>query len=184
MYKIGDIVHYPGHGICTIKTIFDKDKVNGGPTYILKPINASFKFQGLVLTHKKAKDIGVHYLINKDEAEKVYEILKENPSNLPKNRMKAYLGIKEKIYSGDIFKVTEAIRDLEDSKDIFFILVKSSLEHKAKKILIDELSEVNDISPKEAADSINKTLLKAKEERKKWARLNKKYPSSCVFLFC
>ena len=167
MYKIGDTVHCPGHGICTIKTIFDKEySTNDGPTYVLKPVNAAFKFQRLVLTHKKARDIGVHYLINKEETSKIYEILREKPSNLPKNRVKAYFEIKEKVNSGDIFRIAEAIKDLEEWQDLFFIFIKSSLGHKAKKILIDELAGVDNISPKEAADSICKTLLIAKEERK------------------
>jgi len=166
MFNIGDTVHYPGHGICTIKTIFDKKNATGdGPTYVLKPVNAAFKFQRLVLTDKKARKIGVHYLINKEDMPKLFETLRERPESYSYSKIRGYIEVKEKLDSGDLLKIAEVMRDMEALSDIVSLFLRVRLLRTAKRILIDEVSGVNNISPKEAEDSIYRTLLIAKKER-------------------
>ena len=166
MFKVGETVYYPGHGICTIKTIFDRGSSSGeGPTYILKPINATFKFQRLVLSYKKAMTLSVHHIIAKEDVPKIYEVLKRPPNDFSHNRIKGYLEIKEKLNSGDLIKIAEVARDLEALHDILSMLLKIRLMRKARKILTEEIANVENISKEEVESSINKTLLIVRDER-------------------
>jgi len=168
MFKVGETVYYPGHGICTIKTIFDRGSSSGeGPTYILKPINAKFKFQRLVLSYKKAKTLSVHHIITKEDVPKIYEALKSPPNDFSHNRIKGYLEIKEKLNSGDLIKIAEGVRDLEALHDILSMFLKIRLMRKARKILMEEIGNVENISKKEVGNFINKILLIVKEEKEK-----------------
>jgi RNA polymerase-interacting CarD/CdnL/TRCF family regulator len=163
-FNVGDTVHYPEHGICTIKTIFYNGSSSvQGHTYVLKPINATFEFQRLLLPHKKAVNIGVHYLINKEEVPKIYEVLKEKPTDYSHSRIRGYIETKEKLDSGDFFKIAEATRDLDALNDIISLFLRARMLRAAKNILIAEAAVVENISKKDAEDKINKALLMSKE---------------------
>ena len=164
MFRIGDKVYYPGHGIFTIKMIYDKKRsFEEDSVLVLKPLKAKFPFQRVVLRCSNALKIGVHKLIDKNQASLVYEILKKNPPGVSNNRIQKFFEVKQKVFSSDLFKVAEVICDLEKSKDFGSIFFRGLWLKKARSRLVEELSMVNGVSKNLENTNINNALFLEKE---------------------
>ena len=60
----------------------------------------------------KAEEIGVRGIINKKDAEKVFDVLESNETEMSMNWNKRYRDNMEKMKSGDIYEVADVVRNL------------------------------------------------------------------------
>lgn len=111
-YKKGDYVVHIQHGVAHISDIQVKDDFGDKQEYFV----LNFPTEEMVISVPTNKTIyTIRPLINKTEAARVVQKLKEEPQESGANWSRWYKVLQEKMYSGDIFQVAEVVRDLNYS---------------------------------------------------------------------
>ena len=110
MYKIGDKIVYPMHGVGIIESI-ERKVVLGkrNEYYIVTIINSGMK---VMIPTEKADEIGIRRIISKKEVAKVLNLLKKEDVETEDDWKLRYQGNIDKVKSGSIFEVAEVARDL------------------------------------------------------------------------
>ncbi|MCS7150403.1 MAG: CarD family transcriptional regulator [Caldimicrobium sp.] len=140
MFKIGDIVVYPGCGLGKILAI-DEKVIEGSSikTYIFKLLDSETQFYIPVDSVQK---VGLRPIIEPKEAKKVYSILSEKEVTLPNgNWNKRYREYNERLKSGDICLLARLIRELHEiAKRKPLSYGERKIYERAKELLIKELA--------------------------------------------
>ncbi len=167
MFKIGDTVIHPNHGVCKVESIQNDVSTEAKRLiYVLKPnkpIPGNFR---LLIPKEAIKGSGVHYPVSKSKIPSILQVLEDEPNDLSEDYTRGCDLSKEKIQSGNLYKTAEALRDLEKQKGHKSYSIKDQLVQSAKKILIEEISYVKSIHKYEAEELIDNALQK-KERREK-----------------
>ena len=143
-FKVGDKAVYPGHGvgvIQAIETIMVEDVQ--ATMYVLKILDNGMTIR-IPVTNAGA--LGVRNVISKDQAAKVYDVLKDRDvptdNQTWNRRYREYLN---KISTGDLIEVAKVLRDLALlSKDKNLSFGERKMYDQASNLLIQELSVVED----------------------------------------
>jgi len=159
MFKIGDVVVYPIHGVARITDI-KKEKIGGSDQlcYVLETeINAVTKKPVIKLPVDKVESNNVRKIVAEDEVDGVFEILKKRgmktDSQTWNRRHREY---QEKMRSGSIFQAAEVFRDLsllKENKDLSY--GERRLFDQARNLLIKELSIAKKTDEREIEQSIS-----------------------------
>jgi CarD family transcriptional regulator len=155
-YKKGDYVVHIQHGVAHISDIQVKSDFGETQKYFV----LDFPTEEMVISVPTNKTLyTIRPLINKAEATDVIEKLKEQPAESGANWSRWYKVLQEKMYSGDIFQVTEVVRDLSYSNQTKGIspALKKML-NRAMHALITEVRFSLDIDTEEAEAKINRAL--------------------------
>lgn len=138
MFKIGDRVVYPKHGAGTIIGIEEKEVLGEKQKYYI--IQLPIGEMTAMLPMRKAEELGVRRVISETEVNDVMDILKGDRSKMSLNWNRRYRANLEKIKTGDIYEVTEVVRNLtlRDQEKGLSTGEKKMLSD-AKQILISEL---------------------------------------------
>jgi CarD family transcriptional regulator len=159
MFKIGDVVVYPIHGVARI-TAIQKERIGGSDQlcYVLETeLNSVTKKPVIKLPIDKVESNNVRKIVAEDEVPKVIEILKKRgmktDSQTWNRRHREY---QEKMRSGSIFQAAEVFRDLsllKESKDLSY--GERRLFDQAKNLLIKELSIAKRTDEREIEQTIS-----------------------------
>lgn len=138
MFKIGDRVVYPKHGAGTIIGIEEKEVLGEKQKYYI--IQLPIGEMTALLPMCKAEELGVRRVISEEEVKDVVDILQGDRSKMSLNWNRRYRANLEKIKTGDIYEVTEVVRNLtlRDQEKGLSTGEKKMLSD-AKQILISEL---------------------------------------------
>ena len=160
MFKIGDVVVYPIHGVARITDI-KKEKIGNSDQlcYVLEAeLNAVTRKPVIKLPVDKVESNNVRRIVEEDEVPKVIEILRKRgmktDSQTWNRRHREY---QEKMRSGSIFQAAEVFRDLsilKESKDLSY--GERRLFDQAKNLLIKELSIAKKTDEIEIEQTISK----------------------------
>ncbi len=116
MFKEGDLVVYPAHGIGRIESI--QTRSVGGQKqdfYIMRILENNMR---IMVPVQNADNVGVRQLIAKKDVPKVFEILKKREISVNASTWnKRYREYMEKVKSGSIFELAEVFRDLNLLKE-------------------------------------------------------------------
>ena len=156
MFKVGDRVIHPGHGICTVKEVRENPSSPQGSIYVLKPdktMRGAFK---LMIPEEFLEKSGVHYPILPDDIPRVLQVLREQSNDLSEDQKSGYVSIKVKIQRGNVYQLAEVIRDLSRYKDRRFSSTLNSLLKSAQKRLVEEIAFVEGIPKVEVERQIKK----------------------------
>ena len=128
MFNVGDFIVYPMHGAGVIETIEERSILKmPGEVKVMVPTN-------------KAEQIGVRSIIDKTSAEKVFEILEEDETEMSMNWNKRYRDNMDKMKSGDIYEVADVVRNLSfKQKEKGLSTGEKKMLINAKQILVSEL---------------------------------------------
>ncbi len=158
MFKVGDVVVYPIHGVARITEI-RSEKIGGSDQlcYILETeVNTASIRPVIKLPVNKVESNRVRKIVDENEVPEVIEILKnrgiKTDSQTWNRRHREY---QEKMRTGSIFKAAEVYRDLcilKESKDLSH--GERRLFDQAKHLLIKELA----IAKKTDENEIERTL--------------------------
>ena len=155
-YKKGDYVVHIQHGVAHISDIQTKSDFGETQEYFI----LNFPTEEMVISVPINKTLyTIRPLINKTEAARVVQKLKEDPQESGANWSRWYKVLQEKMYSGDIFQVAEVVRDLNYSNQTKGIspALKKML-NRARDALITEVRFSLGLEAKAAEAKINRAL--------------------------
>ncbi|MBO6098364.1 MAG: CarD family transcriptional regulator [Aeriscardovia sp.] len=136
-YSEGDIVVYPRHGCCRVIGTENRDDT----IYMeLRTISELSNDLTIMVPIEDLDRIGVREVISPEEADRILELLKtEKGEERKMNWSKRFKANQEKIYSGDLAKVAEVIRDLS-RKDADMANGEKKILAQARDILYTEIA--------------------------------------------
>ena len=137
MFNVGDYIVYPMHGAGTIDAIEEKDILGEKQSYYILKMPGEVK---VMVPTSKAEQIGVRNVIDKTSADKVFEILEEDQTEMSMNWNKRYRDNMDKMKSGDIYEVADVVRNLSfKQKEKGLSTGEKKMLINAKQILVSEL---------------------------------------------
>ena len=138
MFQIGDRIVYPMHGAGIIEDIEIKEILGERREYFI--IRMPIGDMKVMVPVSNVDDVGVRYIIDKEEIEGVMDILKGRRSTMPQNWNRRYRMNMDRIKTGDIEEIAAVVRNLsilDDEKGL------STGERKmlgnARQMLLSEL---------------------------------------------
>src|SRR2546423_7775411 len=88
-----------------------------------------------------AEEIGLREVINDEEVEEVFAVLRKKEARMPTNWSRRFKNHVEKLKSGDIYQVAEVVRNLSiRDKDKGLSAGEKRMLTKARQILVSELT--------------------------------------------
>jgi CarD family transcriptional regulator len=138
-FAVGDKVVYPHHGAAIIegkeKRIFDGHKTD---YFVLRITYGDLKVS---IPIEKADEIGLREVINDEEVEEVFAVLRKKEARMPTNWSRRFKNHVEKLKSGDIYQVAEVVRNLSlRDADKGLSAGEKRMLARARQILVSELT--------------------------------------------
>ncbi|MFP5327690.1 MAG: CarD family transcriptional regulator, partial [Acidimicrobiia bacterium] len=98
-------------------------------------------------------------VINDEEVEEVFAVLRKKEARMPTNWSRRYKNHVEKLKSGDIYQVAEVVRNLSlRDKDKGLSAGEKRMLSRAKQILVSELTFAIGVDEEEAERKLNEAL--------------------------
>jgi CarD family transcriptional regulator len=142
-------VVYPHHGAGKIMKIEQKDVLGQQRDYLT--IQILHNDMTVMVPVENADRAGLRKVIESDTVERVLEVLRGDPTKMPKNWSRRYKHNRDKLKTGDIFEVAEVVRNLAiRHADKGLSTGEKQMFSKAKKILASELMYARDFDEDEA----------------------------------
>ena len=137
MFNVGDQIVYPMHGAGTIDSIEEKDILGEKQAYYILKMPGEIK---VMVPVDKAEQVGVRNIIDKTSADKVFNLLAQDETEMDKNWNKRYRDNMDKIKSGDIYEIADVVRNLSfKQKEKGLSTGEKKMLTNAKQILVSEL---------------------------------------------
>lgn len=154
MFEIGDKIVYPNHGAGTIIDIEEKEILGETKQYYIMELPIGE--MKVMIPKGNAEEVGLRSIVEKEVAEKVYDVLAGDQSEMSQNWNRRYRANSEKIKTGDIFEVAEVVRNLT-IRDIVKGLStgEKKMLSNSRQILISELVLAEDKSQEEIEEKID-----------------------------
>lgn len=157
MYSVGDKVVYPHHGAGKIMKIESKEVLGQQRDYLT--IQILHNDMTVMVPVENADRAGLRKVVESDVVDQVLEVLRGDPTKMPKNWSRRYKHNRDKLKTGDIFEVAEVVRNLairHANKGLS--TGEKQMFSKAKKILASELMYARDFSEDEANVFLDEVL--------------------------
>ncbi|HET9058310.1 MAG TPA: CarD family transcriptional regulator [Acidimicrobiales bacterium] len=156
-FDVGDKVVYPHHGAAVIERREVRPR-DGEPTEYLVLKVAYGDLTAYVPVDKTA-DVGIREVINDEEVEEVFAVLRKKDVRMPTNWSRRYKNHVEKLKSGDIYQVAEVVRNLSNrDKDKGLSAGEKRMLNRARQILVSELTFAIGVSVAEAEKKLDEAL--------------------------
>jgi CarD family transcriptional regulator len=145
MYNVGDNVLYPLHGAGTIESIETKEILGETQQYYVINIPGNIK---CTIPTNKAETIGIRTIVNAETASDAFKVLENKEMITTANWNKHYRDNMEKMRSGDIYQLTDVVRELTyKQKEKNLSTNEKKMLTSAKQILVSELVLVQNATP-------------------------------------
>ncbi len=162
MFEPGDAVVHPKLGAGIVTGYKEFEALGGVNRYyeieLFRKTDTS-----LMVPVKKAKERGIRPASSEARLQRVLEILSDDPKILPKNHKRRHKVLREKLQSGDVFEVAEAIRDLAWRRRRRDGLTTRGrrIYRKAMHMLSGEIAAVEDIEVAQAEARVQAVIQKS-----------------------
>lgn len=138
MFKIGDKVVYPMHGAGTIIGIEEKEVLSEKKQYYIMQLPIGE--MKVMIPLDKVEEIGLREIITDEQIEEVYGLLRGDQDQMSKNWNRRYRANMEKLRTGDVYEVSEVVRNLTiREKEKGLSTGEKKMLNSARQILISEL---------------------------------------------
>ena len=153
-FKPGDKAVYPAHGVDEVNAIETREISGNKQTfYILKILDNGMT---IMVPTGNIKSVGLREIIDEDQVDEVYEILKERDITVDNQTWnRRYREYMDKIKSGSVYEIAEVMRDLsllKFEKELSF--GERKMLDTARSLLIKELAIAQDIDEDEVLEEI------------------------------
>jgi CarD family transcriptional regulator len=156
-FEVGETVVYPHHGAATIIEVKNR-QIRGEEKLYLK---LSVAQSDLVIDVPAANVelVGVRDVIGAEGLSAVFDVLRASVVEEPTNWSRRYKANLEKLATGDVFKVSEVVRDLwRREQDRGLSAGEKSLLAKARQVLVSELALAKDTDEERASTVLDEVL--------------------------
>ena len=110
MFSIGDMIYYPRHGAGIIEGIEEKEVLGEKCKYYV--IRIALGDMKVMVPINKTEFHGIRNITSKDRIDDIYNILSGETSCMCKNWSKRYRENEAIIRKGDIFEISELVKNL------------------------------------------------------------------------
>ena len=143
-YKKGDRLIYPHHGACTVEKISNLAAFDVKQEYLtLRVTNSDLLLKVPV---SNAENVGLRDVINDDEVEEVFAVLRKKDARTPTNWSRRFKNHSEKLRSGDIYQVAEVVRNLTlRNREHQLSNAEKQMLINARQVLVSELTFALDL---------------------------------------
>src|SRR6267143_1808613 len=156
-FDVGDKVVYPHHGAATIERREKKEAFGEKRDYLV--LRLAYGDLTLMVPADNAEEIGLRDVINDEEVEEVFAVLRKKEARMPTNWSRRYKNHVEKLKSGDIYQVAEVVRNLSiRDKDKGLSAGEKRMLTKARQILVSELTFAINVTEEEAEQRLDDAL--------------------------
>lgn len=157
MFKVGDKVVYPHHGAAVIERKEKRDVFGEKRDYFI--LRLAYGDLTLMVPADNVEEVGVRDVINSDEVEEVFAVLRKKEARMPTNWSRRFKNHVEKLKSGDIYQVAEVVRNLSIREgDKGLSAGEKRMLAKARQILVSELTFAIGVSEEEAQSKLDAAL--------------------------
>ena len=138
MFNVGDYIVYPMHGAGTIDAIEEKDILGQKQAYYIIKMPGEVK---VMIPTAQAEKVGIRGVIDKEQAEKVFDVLSEDETQTEMNWNKRDRENMDKMKTGNIYEVADVVRNLSfKQKEKGLSTGEKKMLTNAKQILVSELA--------------------------------------------
>src|SRR4051794_31610105 len=109
-FDVGDKVVYPHHGAAVIEKRETIAAFGEQKDYLV--LRLAYGDLTLKVPADNTDEVGLRDVINPDEVEGVYEVLRKKDAGMPTNWSRRFKNHVEKLKSGDVYQVAEVVRNL------------------------------------------------------------------------
>jgi CarD family transcriptional regulator len=154
MFSIGDKIVYPMHGAGIIESIEEREILGELKSYyVMKMPVGDMK---VMIPINNVDCIGIRDIINRNEADKVFNSLETRCDEQTSNWNKRYRENMIKIKSGDVFEVADVVKSLViRERHRGLSTGERKMLNSAKQILISELVLAKNMNPMDVENIIN-----------------------------
>ena len=107
-FDVGDKVVYPHHGAAVVERRELKEAFGEKKEYLV--LRLAYGDLTLMVPSDNTDDVGLREVINDEEVEEVFAVLRKKDVRMPTNWSRRYKNHVEKLKSGDIYQVAEVVR--------------------------------------------------------------------------
>ena len=157
MFKIGDKIVYPMHGVGEIEGI-EKKVILGkrNEYYMITIINNGMK---VMIPVNNAKEIGIRSIIAKKDIKKVMAILSTEAESIEEDWKLRYQNNIDKVKSGSIFEVAEVARDLyRRGSEKELSIMERKLYENAYQLITYEVAMSKNVEIEDAGNIVSEAL--------------------------
>ena len=156
-FDVGDKVVYPHHGAAVIEKREQKEVFGETREYLV--LKLAYGDLTLMVPCDNTDEVGLREVINDEEVEEVFAVLRKKEARMPTNWSRRYKNHVEKLKSGDIYQVAEVVRNLSiRDKDKGLSAGEKRMLTRARQILVSELTFAIGVSEEEAEQKLNDAL--------------------------
>jgi CarD family transcriptional regulator len=163
-YKVGDHVVYPHHGAGKVMKKEVKELLGEKREYLT--IRILHNDMTVMVPCEKAGQVGLRNIIGESAVKKVVAVLTDDVSSMPKNWNRRFKYNREKIKTGDIYELSEVVRNLavrEFEKGLS--TGEKQMYTRARKILASELMYALGMDEEEAEEHLTSIMEEAHAAR-------------------
>src|SRR6516165_10405776 len=156
-FDVGDKVVYPHHGAAVVERRELKEVFGESREYLV--LRLAYGDLTLMVPADNTDEVGLREVINDEEVEEVFAVLRKKEARMPTNWSRRYKNHVEKLKSGDIYQVAEVVRNLSiRDKDKGLSAGEKRMLNRARQILVSELTFAIGVDEAEAEKKLDDAL--------------------------
>ncbi len=156
-FDVGDKVVYPHHGAAVIERREEREVFGETREYLV--LKLAYGDLTLMVPCDNTDEVGLREVINDEEVEEVFAVLRKKEARMPTNWSRRYKNHVEKLKSGDIYQVAEVVRNLSiRDSDKGLSAGEKRMLTRARQILVSELTFAIGVTEEEAEEKLNEAL--------------------------
>ncbi len=157
MYRVGDEVVYPHYGAGRVTKIEQREVMGSAREYLT--IQILHDRMTVMIPVENAARVGLRRVSETDVVDSVFETLRAEPTEMPKEWSHRFKHNRDKLKTGDIFEVAEVVRNLAiRCADRDLPTGERQMLSKAKRMLASEIMYARGLSEEEAETLLADTL--------------------------
>ncbi len=160
MFSVGDKIVYPSHGVGRIEEIEEKEIAGQKiKCYVLSIIGKDLK---IIVPTFNVQKVGLRQIIQEEEVERVFDILRDEINNMPPKWNKRYNFNLDKIRTGSIYEIAEVFKNLTrlgQRKELSF--GERKMLDSTKELIVMEIAHSKRIGTAQAESLINECCFAA-----------------------
>ncbi len=156
-FDVGDKVVYPHHGAAVVERREIIEAFGDTKEYLV--LRLAYGDLILRVPTDNTDEVGLREVINDEEVEEVFAVLRKKDVRMPTNWSRRYKNHVEKLKSGDIYQVAEVVRNLSNrDKDKGLSAGEKRMLTRARQILVSELTFALGVDEVEAQKRLDDEL--------------------------